>query len=596
MKDILITSSALILALLALRQVFRGSVSRRMQYALWGLVLVRLLVPNSILNLPSVDFSVLTAVRPVQAAVERQLNMHAFYSRPVREMTPEELSEHNIRVSQVPTADDGSAMILGAPTEPDGAAVPLPQGYLVRDAETGAVTLYAHMAVGPWEILDAVWKTGMVLMGAWFLFSNGSFYWKLRKNRREWRADETCPYSGKRKLYLVDEGVIPSPCLFGGSIYLTPAAAEAPDKLRHVLAHEETHARHLDPLWSLLRCVCLTIYWFDPLVWIAAECAKTDSELACDEGALERLGEAERIPYGETLLSLIQVKKVPSAPLLAATTMTAGKRQLKDRVTRIAQNPRQVMAAVLTVAMLVTVLAACTFTGGHTPYPIESDPVETAAPSGPVDLTGEELAWFNEKFFNYSAMEQSDFFSTPGRGNGRYCNIRDQFANPINLYDKPEDIDLFALFYLEGSILSDEELRSAFDREPEDLPCPAYKLTTAEMDEILMANTGLATADTAKKGVGDFTYDETADTYFWAHGDTNYCGGLDFQSGTRETTADGTVVKLYHTSDIDGNYAESKWYCVTLSDRGEGEYWFVSNQICEPPDIPSVRPSGEPEA
>ena len=55
MKDVLITSSVLILVLLALRQVFRKTISRRVQYALWGLVLVRLLVPVS---LPAVEHNV----------------------------------------------------------------------------------------------------------------------------------------------------------------------------------------------------------------------------------------------------------------------------------------------------------------------------------------------------------------------------------------------------------------------------------------------------------------------------------------------------------------------------------------------------------
>ena len=45
MKEILLTSSALILALLVLRRLFRKVLSRRVQYALWGLVLLRLLVP-----------------------------------------------------------------------------------------------------------------------------------------------------------------------------------------------------------------------------------------------------------------------------------------------------------------------------------------------------------------------------------------------------------------------------------------------------------------------------------------------------------------------------------------------------------------------
>ena len=58
MKEVLITSSVLILALLALRGIFRGSLSRRVQYALWGLVALRLLVP---VNLPAAQHSVLTA-------------------------------------------------------------------------------------------------------------------------------------------------------------------------------------------------------------------------------------------------------------------------------------------------------------------------------------------------------------------------------------------------------------------------------------------------------------------------------------------------------------------------------------------------------
>ena len=70
MKEILITSSVLILAVLAIRQLFKRVLSRRLQYGLWALVLVRLLVPVS---LPAVNFSILTATQPVQAAVALRL-------------------------------------------------------------------------------------------------------------------------------------------------------------------------------------------------------------------------------------------------------------------------------------------------------------------------------------------------------------------------------------------------------------------------------------------------------------------------------------------------------------------------------------------
>ena len=37
---------------------------------------------------------------------------------------------------------------------------------------------------------------------------------------------------------------------------------------------------------------------------------------ACDEAAIQALGEGERIPYGKTLLSLIPVRTGPGSPLL----------------------------------------------------------------------------------------------------------------------------------------------------------------------------------------------------------------------------------------------------------------------------------------
>lgn len=597
MKDILITSSALILALLLIRRVFRGALSRRFQYALWGLVLVRLLVPVSLL--PAADFSVLSAARPVEQAVAERVNLNrVLYFRPQGQVSQAELEERNIDPERISTTrGEGLTVETKGPNQPW-------DSYLVRDPETGAVTWYAEATVGPWRILDKVWKAGMILMGGFFLLSNLGFYLRLRKNRKEWRAQwlrptiSATPQSGgtqplvgpddptghfSRKIYVVPQEVIPSPCLFGRSIYITPAVAADESKLRHVLCHEATHAKHGDPVWALLRCVCLTVYWFDPLVWIAARCARIDCELACDEGALAVLGEGERIPYGQTLVSLIPVKR-GSNPLIAATTMTAGKKQLADRVKRIAQRPRQFWAAALAVAMLAGIVSACTFTGGK----------ESPAPSpsqGPSEdtiraLSGEELRWFNEEFFNH--------FSSPASYS---YNIRNQFASPINLYERPEDINLYELFYLEGRTPTPKELRAYGVEEESDLVCPVYVITAGEMEALLEEYTGLSLEEVDLEGLG-YEYVEAVDAYFNMHGDTNYCGYLDFTAGTRE----GDRVKLYHRSD----FAGGGWYCVTLEEgrddparpTEEGEespYWFVSNVACDRPLIPTPLPAWEPE-
>lgn len=336
MKEILLTSSALILALLALRQLFRRTVSRRMQYALWLLVLVRLLVP---VNVGTLAHNVLSAAEPVQAVVEERLDTPVLYVQDGTERRPAQL---------LPGKEPQGEPL----SPPSGAAQSAP-----ADEYYTVTPTYRTVTLS--EALTYVWYAGMAGVGAWFLFTNLRFARALRKARTPYRV-EGCRYP----VYLVS--ALPSPCLFGvlrPAVYLNEKALQSPDALRFVLAHEQTHARHLDPLWSLLRGVCLTIYWFDPLVWLAAVLSREDCELACDEGTLRALGADERAAYGKALLALVPVCDKPQNPLLGATTMTSGKRSLKERITRIAENRQAKAAAVFAVVALAALVCAVSFTG-----------------------------------------------------------------------------------------------------------------------------------------------------------------------------------------------------------------------------------------
>ena len=283
MKEMLLTSSALILALLVLRLLFRNRISRRVQYALWLLVLARLLIPVS---LPEAEFSLLAAAEPVvqQLEVER-----ALYLSPVRETVIGPEGGEILNSTPAPNAP----LAVGQ-SSPDNTRVFTDGSDVIHEVE------YARQ-VDLADLLRWVWYGGMAVMAVWLLAVNLRFSRKLRKARTPYSV-EGCKYP----VYLVETGLA-SPCLFGllrPAIYLTPGAA-APERLRHVIAHESAHARHLDPLWALLRGVCLSVYWFDPLVWLAAAVSKTDGELACDEAALAALGPGERVSYGQTLLALI---------------------------------------------------------------------------------------------------------------------------------------------------------------------------------------------------------------------------------------------------------------------------------------------------
>ena len=535
MTEILITSSVLILALLVLRRVFREKISRRAQYALWLLVLARLLIPVS---LPTAGFGVLSAAEPAVEAASSRLESRAVYVLPL-DRAP---------AAEVPAASQAQP---GQVVETGDSF-----GYPVLSSDGETVTRYARQLTAS-ELLRYLWYGGMALTGLWFLAGNLRFRWKLRRRRRPYPV-EGCPVP----VYLA-EGWLASPCLVGllrPAIYLTPAAAAAEERQRHVIAHELTHRRHLDPLWSLLRSVCLVVYWFDPLVWAAALASRTDGELACDEAVLAGLDQEERLAYGRSLLALVPVRRTGGDPFLTATTMAAGKRQLKDRIGRIAQARRTTALALTLALVLAAVTCAATFTA----------PVETGDEGSDAPLTGAELTYFAEEWFN-----------------GDDFNIRNQFLN--SLYDRPEDIDLYNLFYCGSGLpetISDQELAEegnwATDGE---LICPLEKNSRANMDAVLTQYAGLTVEETNQVGLEGFSYREEYDAWYHAHGDTNYYPQVDITAGRRQ----GDLIHLYYRETFRPDRGD--WGCVTLRDLGDGNYWFVSNQISEKPAIPTVYPA-----
>ena len=440
MREVLLTSSALILALLVLRRVFRKRISRRVQYALWGLVLLRLLVP---VNLPAADFSVLSVSEPVRVQMEERLEEEPVYVLPV---STQEIARSSARPNVILPMEGRYSEVTQAEGQP------------------AVLTKYAFTLE---EALGLVWAAGMGCMGLWLAVSNLRFWHMLRKKRIPMELPE-CRYP----VYLVEEGLV-SPCLFGlfrPAVYLTPAAMESGEGLRHVLAHEETHGRHGDPLWSLLRSVCLAVYWFDPLVWWAAAAAREDCELACDESALRRLGEAERIPYGQTLLRLIPLQRSAGHVMLTATTMTSDKKRMKERIMRISENLKMKTAALCAALAVTAAVCAVTFTGcsaqaaagtaspENISAPTDRQTVKAGPGGRPVDMLTipltDALSYELEKVETYSA---SDLM--PGHHSGEHEDRRQGRHHTGGGCRTTEGCGTFAWSYDGNTYVSSHDLR-----------------------------------------------------------------------------------------------------------------------------------------
>jgi len=333
MMQWIVSSSVLILVVIALRYVLRGKLSLRMQYALWLLVLVRLLVPVSF---GASDLSVMNAV-PERAPTVQQ----GTYKQDI-------VGERN----DVPA----NAGTVGIPAQSMNEAAP---PNLVQNVTTATVTAPTVEKTDWARIAKTVWLAGAAALGLVFLAVNLRFGKKLRRSRERVEETDAC-------LPVYESGETDTPCLFGvakPSIYVTPDTRTEAETLRYALAHEQTHYRHGDNLWAVLRGVCLALHWYNPLVWWAAELSRRDAELACDEATIRRIGESERAAYGRTLIRMTCEKR--PALLVTATMMTDSVKGLKERISLLVKKPKTAAYTAVAVLLIAGFSVACTFTGGR---------------------------------------------------------------------------------------------------------------------------------------------------------------------------------------------------------------------------------------
>jgi beta-lactamase regulating signal transducer with metallopeptidase domain len=331
--QIILSSSLLIAALLVLRRVFRGRVRPTWQYAVWILVLIRLLIPLHI----SSPASVMNLIQPPPVATfETQVaELPAFSSPPLE---PQPYSE-----------------------QPSGTAVQVRTENNISPIEKNT----------PLSMLFILWVSGVLAVFAYMVILNRVFLHRLRQSAVELSLDQIpfyrdlCRQVGiKTPLSVVVSKHLPSPCLVGlfrPCIAITPEARADRTILKHVLLHELCHFKQKDNIFSLLRNICCIIYWFNPLVWMAALASRDDSELSCDERVLHYLDEKESLEYGHTLLTLFSTCHSKAA-LLPATTMANGKSGIKARINLIINRPKTLITVSVLATGLVVLLGVTTLT------------------------------------------------------------------------------------------------------------------------------------------------------------------------------------------------------------------------------------------
>ena len=319
-----LTASVVILAVLAVRLLLRRA-PKVFSYALWAVVLFRLLCPVSVTS---------------------AVSLMGALGAPAQERT-----QRTSAVEYVPA----DIMIRGtAPAVTQLPQPPLPAetGGAVSDApaDTAPAAVPAMSFNEPVFILTLIWLAGMVLLLAYSLVS------LLRLRRRLVGTVRL-----RDNIYLADH--IPSPFvmgLFRPKIYLPSTLTET--ERGYILRHEQYHLRRRDHLVKFLSFLALCIHWFNPLVWAAFVLSGKDMEMSCDEAVVRELGEDIRADYSASLLSLATGRRI-----VAGMPLAFGEGDTGSRIRNLLnwKRPRPWVMAVCAV-VCVGLIALCAANPGGT--------------------------------------------------------------------------------------------------------------------------------------------------------------------------------------------------------------------------------------
>ena len=296
-----ISASYVALAVLLLRLVFRKA-PKWINVLLWGFVAFRLICPFSLGSV----FSLIPSVNTVG---------------------PQILTDKTPAInSGIPILNNTLNPIISETLSPNPANSVNPMQVIVA-------------------AVSAVWLIGVAVMLIYALTS----YIKLRR-----RIGTAVLYG--ENIYQSEN--ITSPFVLGvirPKIYM-PFGMNEQD-ISYVVAHEQAHVKRKDHLWKPLGFLILSVYWFNPLAWVAYILLCRDIESACDEKVIRSMDRESRGDYSQALLSCSTNRR-----LITACPIAFGETGVKSRVKSVLSYKKPAFWIIVIAIVACVAVAVCFLT------------------------------------------------------------------------------------------------------------------------------------------------------------------------------------------------------------------------------------------
>lgn len=347
--------SALFGVMLLVRALTGKRLSALLRYALWAVVIVKLLIP----------FGFESALSPLSWVPDAPAQVQTVFADSQSDGTDTPTAQAEPIKAEVSSADISTAGTVNSGVIDDASQV---------SATVEAVQPQAanRPALGWAEWAFIAWAAGCAGYAFWLLVCHTQIRRRVRRHallppEHMSALLEQCQeeLGLHRPIRLLLQSAVDVPAVTGmfSPLLIVPASlADADDDtLRHVFLHELTHYKRGDlvtlALLNLLSCV----YWFNPLIWLCFRLVRRDMETVCDQRVMQRLNQDARSAYVKTVLHFAGA--AANRKLAAALSINDGRFYMEKRIHNMFRTHRTgLRTRVLSICVAVLMLAVCVLT------------------------------------------------------------------------------------------------------------------------------------------------------------------------------------------------------------------------------------------
>ena len=344
-------SAAITAGILLFRFIFKNRISPKLQYLMWWLLILRLIIPVT----PDIGIHLGLQSIPQEQAVQAAPSATA----PVLDVAP----------ASVPNTQPSYESVAPA-VQPDTDVAP-PQH--VNPAKS----------TDWYSIVFVIWLLGAIGFLGWLIFVKLRYYESLQHlmaggPREVYELYDRCCKELCVKplpLWIVNKSMSPGIAFFGEPVLLVPLSLCGDEsRLRFALLHELTHKKRGDHYMTLLLNILRAVYWFDPVVHFAFSELRSDMESACDSDVLAYIGHEQKRGYLTVILDMFSYDTEPILGMSQIRSKRMAKRRMKGAFMKNRTSPA-FRAITLCIALIMSL---CCFTTACQSAPEKDIPGMTA--------------------------------------------------------------------------------------------------------------------------------------------------------------------------------------------------------------------------